>query len=63
MVEGVRTPALELGLMETGDWDKGIEELRRTTAEDGVFCYTFFKAVGTTATKLRPATELCARSP
>jgi SAM-dependent methyltransferase len=59
MVEGVRAPALELGLMETGDWDKGIEELRRTTADDGVFCYTFFKAVGTTATGLRPATELC----
>jgi hypothetical protein len=33
--------------METSDWDKGIEELRRTTADDGVFCYTFFKAVGT----------------
>jgi hypothetical protein len=47
MVEGVRAPALALGLMETGDWDKGIEELRRTTADDGVFCYTFFKAVGT----------------
>jgi len=47
MVEGVRAPALALGLMETSDWDKGIEELRRTTADDGVFCYTFFKAVGT----------------
>ena len=49
MVEGVRAPALALGLMQTGDWDKGIEELRRTTADDGVFCYTFFKAVGTAA--------------
>lgn len=48
MVEGVRAPALELGLMETGDWNKGIEELRRTANDDGVFCYTFFKAVGTT---------------
>ncbi len=49
MVEGVRAPALALGLMESSDWDKGIEELRRTTADDGVFCYTFFKAVGTIA--------------
>ena len=49
MVEGVRAPALAHGLMETSDWDRGMEELRRTTADDGVFCYTFFKAVGTTA--------------
>jgi len=50
MVEGVRAPTLASGLMETGDWDQGIEELRRTTADDGVFCYTFFKAVGTRET-------------
>jgi len=49
MVEGVRAPALALGLMGTSDWDQGMEELRRTTADDGVFCYTFFKAVGTIA--------------
>ena len=27
--------------------DAGVRDLHRTTAQDGVFCYTFFKAVGT----------------
>jgi SAM-dependent methyltransferase len=49
MVEGVRAPTLAHGLMEKRDWDKGIAELRCATADDGVFCYTFFKAVGTNA--------------
>jgi SAM-dependent methyltransferase len=46
MVEGVRDRALELGLMEARDWREGMQELRRTAQADGVFCYTFFKAVG-----------------
>jgi ubiquinone/menaquinone biosynthesis C-methylase UbiE len=46
MVEGVRERALALGLMEPRAWQEGIEELRRTAQADGVFCYTFFKAVG-----------------
>ncbi len=43
MVEGVREKALSLGLVDERTWEKGIAGLRRTTAPDGVFCYTFFK--------------------
>jgi SAM-dependent methyltransferase len=46
MVEGVRERALAAGLTEPRAWDEGIEELRRAAGPDGVFCYTFFKAVG-----------------
>lgn len=45
MVEGVRERALAAGLMEPRAWEAGIEELRRAAGPDGVFCYTFFKAV------------------
>lgn len=44
MIEGVRTPSLESGMMSEGDFDKGIADLYRTAEADGVFCYTFFKA-------------------
>ena len=44
MIEGVRTPALEAGLMSVADFDRGIADLYRTSGDDGVFCYTFFKA-------------------
>ena len=46
MVEGVRDRALAAGLMTPDAWQAGIEELRRAARPDGVFCYTFFKAVG-----------------
>ena len=46
MIEGVRESAIEAGIMEPADFDKGIRDLYRTAAPDGVFCYTFFKAVG-----------------
>jgi SAM-dependent methyltransferase len=46
MIEGVREPAIEAGLAEPEVFDAGIRALHRTAAEDGVFCYTFFKAVG-----------------
>ncbi len=45
MVEGVREPALAQGLVDEAGWDRGIAALRRTAEDDGVFCYTFFKAV------------------
>jgi SAM-dependent methyltransferase len=45
MVEGVREQALSLRMMEEAEWDKGIKELKRTTEEDGTFCYTFFKGI------------------
>ena len=43
MIEGVRKPALEAGLMLAADFDRGIADLYRTAQSDGVFCYTFFK--------------------
>jgi len=44
MIEGIRTRALESGIMSEADFDKGIAGLYRTAEADGVFCYTFFKA-------------------
>jgi len=46
MIEGVRGPALRAGLITPDLFDQGIRDLYRTTEADGVFCYTFFKAVG-----------------
>ncbi len=45
MVEGVREPAIAGGLISAADWERGIEDLRKTAGPDGTFCYTFFKAV------------------
>jgi ubiquinone/menaquinone biosynthesis C-methylase UbiE len=46
MIEGVRESALKAGIIEQDVFEKGIRDLYRTTEADGVFCYTFFKAVG-----------------
>jgi len=46
MVEGVREQAIARGLVDIETWEKGIRDLYRTTEQDGTFCYTFFKAVG-----------------
>ncbi len=46
MVEGVRDAVQGRGMMSEADWDRGIADLYRTAEPDGVFCYTFFKAVG-----------------
>jgi len=46
MIEGVRESALKAGVIEQPVFDKGIRDLYRTAEQDGVFCYTFFKAVG-----------------
>jgi SAM-dependent methyltransferase len=57
MVEGVRESAITAGLIEPESFDEGIHDLYRTAEVDGVFCYTFFKAVGekrgTPATRLQ----------
>jgi len=45
MIEGVREPALRAGLTDEATFDRGVEDLYRTAAEDGTFCYTFFRAV------------------
>jgi SAM-dependent methyltransferase len=46
MIEGVRVSALSAGLIKPEYFDDGVRDLHRTTQEDGVFCYTFFKGVG-----------------
>ncbi|RJX34255.1 MAG: methyltransferase domain-containing protein [Desulfurivibrio sp.] len=45
MIEGVRDAALAAGLLEPATFDQGVRDLYRTAETDGVFCYTFFKAV------------------
>ena len=45
MIEGVREPALQAGLLDAATFDQGVRALYRCAEDDGVFCYTFFKAV------------------
>lgn len=45
MIEGVRESSIKAGLIDEKTFDDGIKALYRTTETDGVFCYTFFKAV------------------
>lgn len=45
MIEGVRAAALDRGLIASARFDAGVRDLYRTAEPDGVFCYTFFKAV------------------
>lgn len=45
MIEGVRDDALAAGLSTPAAFDDGVRALHRTAEPDGVFCYTFFKAV------------------
>jgi ubiquinone/menaquinone biosynthesis C-methylase UbiE len=45
MIEGVRESAIEAGMIDENTFDEGIKGLYRTTEIDGVFCYTFFKAI------------------
>jgi hypothetical protein len=47
MIEGVRESSIAAGLISETTFDEGIRALYRTTEQDGVFCYTFFKAIGT----------------
>jgi SAM-dependent methyltransferase len=46
MIKGVREAAIKAGIVEQHVFDQGIRDLYRTMEADGVFCYTFFKAVG-----------------
>ena len=46
MFVGVRERALAAGLATPDAFDAGTRALHRTAEPDGVFCYTFFKAVG-----------------
>jgi SAM-dependent methyltransferase len=47
MIEGVRESAIEAGVIDAEAFDAGIRDLYRTCEVDGVFCYTFFKGLGT----------------
>lgn len=47
MIEGIREPAIAAGLIAPELFDAGIRDLYRSAHDDGVFCYTFFKGVGT----------------
>ena len=46
MVEGVKDQAISSGLMDVKSWEKGINDLYKTTKVDGVFFYNFFKGIG-----------------
>jgi ubiquinone/menaquinone biosynthesis C-methylase UbiE len=46
MIEGIRESAIKAGIVEPHVFEKGIRDLYRTAESDGVFCYTFFKAIG-----------------
>jgi ubiquinone/menaquinone biosynthesis C-methylase UbiE len=46
MVEGIKVQAIGGRLISEADWEQGINDLIKTAGKDGVFCYTFFKAVG-----------------
>jgi len=45
MIEGMRESSIGAGLIDENTFDEGIKGLYRTTETDGVFCYTFFKAI------------------
>ena len=46
MIEGVKEQAINAKMIEEKEWNEGISDLFRTSQKNGVFCYTFFKAVG-----------------
>ncbi len=47
MIKGVRVSSIKAGLIDGATFDEGIRALYRTTEQDGVFCYTFFKVIAT----------------
>jgi trans-aconitate methyltransferase len=49
MIAGARSAAVAEGLISAERFDEGIGDLERTTQPDGVFTYTFFKAVARVA--------------
>lgn len=46
MIEGIRDRAILDAVIDEDSIDKGIRDLYRTTQNDGIFCYTFFKGTG-----------------
>lgn len=46
MVDGIRDAAQTASLVTADEFQRGIDALCRCSEPDGVFCYTFFKAIG-----------------
>ena len=46
MIQGIAPEAIEKELISKEDMDRGIQDLLRTAAGGGTFCYTFFKGKG-----------------
>lgn len=46
MIEGIKEQAINEKMIEEKEWNEGVSDLFRTSQKNGVFCYTFFKAVG-----------------
>jgi len=46
MIEGVRKQAISGGLSDEVAWDRGTQDLSRTTGAGGMFCYIFFNVTG-----------------
>jgi len=42
MVDGVRDQAIDSKMIDAESWEKGINDLFKTTESDGVFFYNFF---------------------
>ena len=47
MVEGVKDPAIDSGLIDMETWEKGIDDLYKTAEPSGTFFYNFFKGIAT----------------
>jgi ubiquinone/menaquinone biosynthesis C-methylase UbiE len=45
MVEGVKKQAIDYKMISRKEWDKGINDLKKSTKPGGMFYYTFFKGV------------------
>lgn len=43
MIEGIKDQAIDAAIIKKPDFEKGINDLYRTTEKDGTFVYTFFK--------------------
>ena len=46
MIQGMSAEIISEGILSVQEFERGIDGLNRTTRKDGVFSYTFFKAVG-----------------
>jgi protein-L-isoaspartate O-methyltransferase len=54
MIAGVRESALRAGIVDADVFDRGIRDLGATSGPNGVFSYTFFKAVARAVDAIAP---------